>query len=311
MVVAPSSILDLFSEKDVVRICAPMVRYSKLSFRALVRKYNCDLAYTPMIISDAFVKSQEARDVEFTTNNADRPLIVQFAAANATDLANATEMIKPYADGVGINCGCPQRWAMAEGIGAHLIKHPDLICDMIKQTKQRVGNEFPCSIKIRVHPDLRKTVDMCQKAEHAGAAWIDVHGRTIQQRRDPVDYDAIKLIKDSVRVPVVANGDIKCEKDVAMVKERTNVDGVMAAQGLLDNPAMYAGYSVTPKHCVEDYMDIAFQLGTPFVTFHHHLIFMTERWHSKAERRVFNNLSSTAAVVDYLDRFFDIRYGAS
>ena len=81
--------MDIFEEytsKDEdglelpLRICAPMVRYSKLPFRMLVRLYDCDVAYTPMIMANSFSSSQAARDNEFTTNPADRPLIVQFAA---------------------------------------------------------------------------------------------------------------------------------------------------------------------------------------------------------------------------------------
>ena len=68
------------AENDFVKICAPMVRYSKLSFRRLVRMYGCDLAFTPMILADTFVASNKARDVEFTTCPSDRPLVVQFAA---------------------------------------------------------------------------------------------------------------------------------------------------------------------------------------------------------------------------------------
>jgi len=78
------NLFELFERKksnnDFVKICAPMVRYSKLSFRRLVRKYGCDLAFTPMILADTFVASNKARDVEFTTCPSDRPLVVQFAA---------------------------------------------------------------------------------------------------------------------------------------------------------------------------------------------------------------------------------------
>jgi tRNA-dihydrouridine synthase 4 len=72
------------SENDFVKICAPMVRYSKLSFRRLVRKYGCDLAFTPMILADTFVASAKARDVEFTSCPSDRPLVVQFAASKVS-----------------------------------------------------------------------------------------------------------------------------------------------------------------------------------------------------------------------------------
>ena len=148
----------------------------------------------------------------------DRPLVVQFAASNARDFADAAELVAPFTDGVDLNCGCPQRyegepsvevvhtslvlrcqkeipaspvsrslpyihtgwgpgneagsqhilqisvpsplthththrWAMAEGYGAHLIKHPELIADMVSQAGSR--SSLPVSIKIRIHNDLR------------------------------------------------------------------------------------------------------------------------------------------------------------
>lgn len=115
--------LELFNKKKYVSICAPMVRYSKLGFRMLVRKYGCDLACTPMIMADSFVQSKKARDSEFTTNHSDRPLVVQFASNNAKDFADAVELVAPYVpfiskcfilvhrfcDAVDLNCGCPQR----------------------------------------------------------------------------------------------------------------------------------------------------------------------------------------------------------
>lgn len=72
---------------------------------------------------------------------------------------------------------------------------------------------------------LRKTVELCKQAENAGVAWITVHGRTVKQRGEPADLEAIKLIKQSVSVPVVANGDIKSEADVRTVYEKTGVNG--------------------------------------------------------------------------------------
>ncbi|RUS72918.1 hypothetical protein EGW08_019314 [Elysia chlorotica] len=293
--------MDLFEEKEVVKICAPMVRYSKHAFRKLVRRYNCDLAFTPMIISDSFVKSIKARDTEFTTSLDDRPLIVQFAAKNSDEFASATEIAAPYSDGVDLNCGCPQRWAMAEGYGACLINKPDLVSDMVSQAKRRVNNEnFTVSIKIRVHQDIRDTVEMCRRAEKVGASFITVHGRTKDQRTQPVDLQAIQTIKHAVSVPVVANGDIRSLEDTLRVHEETQVDGVMAARGILDNPAMYAGYNETPVECVKDWLDLSLSLGTPFSCFHHHLMFMLDHLLPRVERSVFNSLASTSAVLEFL-----------
>ncbi|XP_027044033.1 tRNA-dihydrouridine(20a/20b) synthase [NAD(P)+]-like [Pocillopora damicornis] len=228
--------LELFEQKKIVRICAPMVRYSKLPFRTLVRRYGCDLAYTPMIVSDSFVKSVKARDMEFTTNAGDRPLIVQFAANNAKDFADAAEIVAPFSDGVDLNCGCPQR--------------------IVSQTSMYYNPFFTSSL--------------------------------------------VFLIQESVLIPVVANGDIKTESDVINVHEKTGVGGVMAARGILNNPAMFAGYQSTPLQCVTDWVDVALSLGTPFTNFHHHLIYMLEKVTTKADRRVFSELKSIPSVLEYL-----------
>lgn len=293
--------LKLFEEKKIVKICAPMVRYSKLPFRMLVRQYGCDLAFTPMIISDSFIRSLKARDSDFTTCAEDRPLIVQFAAKNAEEFANAAEIVAPYSDGVDLNCGCPQRWTMAEGYGACLIKKPELVKDMVNQTRSRVNKQdFSVSIKIRIHNDIRETVDMCQKAEKAGASWVTVHGRTKEQRAQPVNLEAIKIIKDSLQCPVIANGDIKSLEDAEKIAEFTGVNGVMAARGILQNPAMFAGYDSTPLDCVKNWLDISTRLGTTYQCFHNHLVYMLERVLPRSERRIFNALASSSAVIDYL-----------
>lgn len=219
--------VDLFQPGRVLKICAPMVRYSKLAFRSLVRKYECDLCFTPMIIAESFVKSIKARDSEFTTNQADGPLIVQFAANDPQVLADAASIVSPFADGVDLNCGCPQRWAVAEGYGACLINKPELLRDMLRQVRNQIENpNFSVSIKIRIHKDIKTTVELCRKAEAAGVSWVTVHGRTAEERHQPVHYDAIKIIKENMSIPVVANGDIKNLKDVATTHQATGVDGM-------------------------------------------------------------------------------------
>jgi len=299
--------MELFERGKPVKICAPMVRYSKLAFRNLVRLYDTDLAFSPMILADSFYQSQKARDNEFTTNEEDKPLIVQLAANQAEYFAGSAEMVANYCNGVDLNCGCPQRWAAKEGIGACLINEPQFVCEVVNQTRARISNpDFSISVKIRIHDDLSRTVDFCRQVEAAGASFITVHGRTKDQRCEPVNIEAIKLIKSSLRIPVVANGDVRSLEDCQSVVDSTGVDGVMAARGILENPAMYAGYDATPPHCISDWVRIALTVGTPFTCFHHHLIYMCEKGLSKAERKVFNALSSTAAVIDYIRENFDM-----
>jgi len=214
--------LDILGSTKPAFVCAPMVRYSKLAFRNLVRLYGCDIAFSPMIMSDSFVKSQKARDNEFITNDADQPLIVQFAANNAEEFATAAELVANWSQGVDLNCGCPQRWALQDGIGASLINKPQLVHDMVRQTRNRIPDtEFTVSVKIRVHQDTRETVELCRRAEAAGVSFISVHGRTPQQRREPVDLEAIRLVADSVRLPVLANGDVRTLEEALQAAEVT------------------------------------------------------------------------------------------
>lgn len=78
-------------------------------------------------------------------------------------------------------------------------------------------------------------MDLCQKAESAGVSWITVHGRTTEERHQPVHYDAIKTIKDSVSVPVIANGDIKYLRDVESIHVLTGVDGMFVFSNIVTN----------------------------------------------------------------------------
>ncbi|KAF7232587.1 hypothetical protein EG68_07345 [Paragonimus skrjabini miyazakii] len=130
-------IFETFQKEDASFVCiaAPMVRYSKLPFRLLVRELGADVAYTSMIMADSFVRSSKARDVEFTTCTADRPLIVQLASKDACELSVATEMLAPYCDGIDLNCGCPQKWAIQSGIGSALLRRPEKIAALIHSAR--------------------------------------------------------------------------------------------------------------------------------------------------------------------------------
>ncbi len=133
-----------------------------------------------------------------------------------------------HAQGVDLNCGCPQRWAIAEGIGCNLIEHIDLLADIIAQTRARCSSTLTVSLKIRLKSRIIDTIELCRRAEHAGASFITVHGRTRSQRSsDPVNLDAIRQIKDSVGIPVFANGDCKSLTDAIRIADFTGVDGMV------------------------------------------------------------------------------------
>ena len=115
-----------------------------------------------------------------------------------------------------------------------------------------------------------------RQVESAGVDFITVHGRLKNQRSStPPNLDAIALVKSTVNCPVVANGDVYSLKDVDHIVKVTNVEGVMSARGILENPALYAGFESTPWGCVERFVDYALSYGLNTHIFQHHLSDMT------------------------------------
>lgn len=168
----------------------------RLPFRLLCRNYNVDICYTPMLIASSFIKSKKARDIDFTTSKDDHPLVVQFASRDSVEFGLAAQMVEKYSSAVGLNCGCPQKWAIKDGLGASLLSDPQLIYDSIKCVRNLCRDDFPCSIKIRLNDDLRKSVEMAQNIEKCGAGWLDVHGRRIEDGTGvQVNIEGIKLVE--------------------------------------------------------------------------------------------------------------------
>jgi tRNA-dihydrouridine synthase 4 len=211
-----------------------------------------------MMLAHEFTRSPIARDSDFTTHPAERLptshdsrphiLIAQFAASSPADFARASSLIEPWVDGVNLNCGCPQSWAIKEGIGCQLMEEPERVAEIVSAAKALLGPlGKSVSVKIRIAKDLSKTKRWVDIVQAAGVDYITVHGRTRSQRSStPPDYDAVAQVKAHAKVPVVANGDAYTLAGVQDIAARTGVDGVMAARGLLENPALFAGYDVTP-----------------------------------------------------------------
>lgn len=235
-----------------------MVDNSELPFRMLCRKYGATAAYTPMLHSRIFSECEKYRIQEFTTCEEDRPLFVQFCANDPDTLLEAAKIVEPYCDYVDINLGCPQRIAKRGNYGAFLMDDLPRIKSLVE--KLALNLHVPVSCKIRIFPKLQDTINYAKMLEEAGCSLLAVHGRTRDekdQRKIRANLDAIKAVKDCLRIPVLANGNIRHMDDVYACLKETGADGVLSADALLENPALFAGFRTAQwvSNCKENYKD--------------------------------------------------------
>ena len=203
----------------------------------------------------------------------------------------------------------------------------ELVASIVKEAKTALVNEGfhgkkTVSVKIRIHKDLRETVDFIRTVEDAGVDFITIHGRTRSMRSsEPVKIEAIRLLTTQTTVPTLSNGDVFNRSDAYSHAKATRVNGVMAARGLLENPAMFKGYEHTPWEALEYFMNQVVKKPLPFKLVVHHLSEMggTDRSQDgkagclfrKDERRALLECKDMIEVIDFLDSLKPLKRDAS
>lgn len=238
-------------------VVAPMVDQSELAWRILSRRHGAELCYTPMLNSKMFVKNPKIFLKEFQTCPEDHPLIAQFCGDDPEQLLEAAQMVEDQCEGIDLNLGCPQNIAKRGHYGSFLQDEWPLIKEIIQKLHNNL--RVPVTVKIRIFPELEKTIRYAKMIEEAGAQILTIHGRTREQRGQDTglaDWDHIEKVRKELSIPVFANGNILYKDDIDSCIKHCNVQGVMTAEGNLYNPAIFEDTYYESWVLAEEYLEI-------------------------------------------------------
>lgn len=199
-------------------LLAPMEGVGDAPMRdVLTRISPYDFAVTPFIrISDARMPWKRFRHACPELGNGGRtasgtPVIVQLLGQNPVTLAkSAAHLVKLSPVGIDLNFGCPAPLVNRHGGGAALLETPEKIQEIVSSVRKSIPPSVMFSVKIRLGvTDTARAVDCAQAVEAGGADYLIVHARTRSDGyKFPARWEWIATIRDAVRIPVVANGDI-------------------------------------------------------------------------------------------------------
>lgn len=221
---------------------APLAGITDLPFRKLVSSFGAGLVVSEMVASQEMVQAKpgvrEKAELGFEAANTS----VQLAGREAKWMAEAARVVEANgAKIIDINMGCPAKKVVNGYSGSALLKDLDLALELIEAVVGAVS--IPVTLKTRLGWDdaLLNASTLAKKAEDAGVQMITIHGRTrCQFYKGKANWKAISEIKQSVTIPVVANGDIVDASSARDALKQSQADGVMIGRGAQGKPWLIA-----------------------------------------------------------------------
>jgi len=234
------------SIRDVVinpgLILAPMEGVTDISFRRLVRSIGgCGLTVTEFIPAHGLhYNVKRAREMaEFDED--ERPISIQVYGRDPALLAKAAMVVQDLgADIVDLNMGCPSKKVCAHSGGSALMKEPDKARDIVRAMRAAVSIPFTVKMRSGWDPTHKNAPEIAYMCQEEGAEAVAVHWRTREDKYGGIrELDTIATVKQRLRVPVIANGDIVDWASAKQTLEYTGCDGLMIGRGAIKNPWVF------------------------------------------------------------------------
>jgi nifR3 family TIM-barrel protein len=223
-------------------LLAPLAGFTDAGFRALCASYGAGLTCTEMVSAKGLCYNNKGtQDLLFTTD-AEKIAAVQLFGHEPEFMFKAAkdERLAKF-DILDINMGCPVKKIFGNGDGSALMQNPALISELVQAAKE--GFKKSVTVKLRAGIELGKplALECALAAQNGGADAVAVHPRFREQfYSGAADHSITREVKRTLKIPVIANGDIFDAESLARVKAQTGADGFMLARGALGRPYMFA-----------------------------------------------------------------------
>ncbi|CAG9470961.1 tRNA dihydrouridine synthase [Campylobacter upsaliensis] len=219
---------------------APMAGFTDPPFRSVVKQFGADVTISEMISSNALVYESQKSLKMLEKTPFETPYIVQIAGGDEDILKKAVLILNEldFIDGIDFNCGCPVNKVVKQCAGSALLENLELFRKLVGVIKTHNKKQFT-SVKFRLGFNDKYPEKMAQICEELGVDFISIHGRTRKQLYSgSADYNSIAKAKKSVKIPVIANGDINAQNAKEVLKI-TACEGLMVGRASVGNPWIF------------------------------------------------------------------------
>lgn len=249
-------------------ILAPMHDITNIAFRLLCKKYGASLTSTELLSANAVARKNKAVMNLAITDKSEKPVAAQLFSQNTENIVESAKILEKYFDIIDINFGCPSKKIMQQGSGGYLLKRKNKIAEIVREASKAIKKPLTVKIRSGVDKNNINAVEIAKICEENGASAITIHPRTVEQGYSgKSDWNLIKQIKKSVKIPVIGNGDVWNGEDAEAMFRETNCDYIMIGRAAIGNPFIFKQInhyletgeiiSQTKKEKIEDFFEYA------------------------------------------------------